>query len=91
MKIRIPASLSQRGKSGMVDLVIPSSANLRLVLAEVEKQVPGATSRIVDDSGRLRGYVNLYVNGEDVRHGDGMDTAVTESDEVLILPAISGG
>jgi molybdopterin converting factor small subunit len=91
MKVRIPASLSQRGTSGMVDLDIPPAATLRVVLAEIEKQIPGATARIVDGDGRMRGYVNLYVNGDDVRHGAGMDTAVAESDEVLILPAISGG
>jgi molybdopterin synthase sulfur carrier subunit len=45
----------------------------------------------VDDTGKLRGYVNLYVNGDDIRHGSGLDTPVVESDEVLILPAISGG
>jgi molybdopterin synthase sulfur carrier subunit len=91
MKVRVPASLSQRGRSGMVDLDIPPSATMRVVLGEIEKQIPGATDRIVGADGRLRGYVNLYVNGEDVRHGAGLDTPVSEADEVLILPAISGG
>jgi molybdopterin converting factor small subunit len=75
----------------MVNLEIPAAATVRAVLAEIEKQVPGATARIIDADGRVRGYVNLYVNGDDVRHGAGMETPVAESDEVLILPAISGG
>ena len=91
MKVRVPASLSQRGQSGMVNLDVPDSATLRAVLDEIEKQIPGAANRIVDGEGRIRGYVNLYVNGDDVRHGAGIETPVTEADEVLILPAISGG
>jgi molybdopterin synthase sulfur carrier subunit len=91
MKVRVPASLNQRGQTGMVNLEIPPAATVRVVLDEIDKQIPGASGRIVDAEGRLRGYVNLYVNGEDVRHGAGMETPVTESDEVLILPAISGG
>jgi molybdopterin converting factor small subunit len=62
-----------------------------MVVDEIDKQIPGASARIVDDSGHIRGYVNLYVNGDDVRGGAGMNTPVSESDEVLILPAISGG
>ena len=91
MKVRVPASLGQRGQSGMVNLDVPAAATLRTVLGEIEKQIPGAANRIVDGEGRIRGYVNLYVNGDDVRHGAGIETPVTEADEVLILPAISGG
>jgi molybdopterin synthase sulfur carrier subunit len=91
MIVRLPASLSLSGRSGMVDVEVPASATLRTVLDEIEKRIPGATERVLDSSGRLRGFVNLYVNGDDVRHGAGMDTPVSEADEVLILPAISGG
>ena len=91
MIVRLPASLSQSGKSGMVDLEVAPATTLRGLLTEIERQVPGATKRIIDDSGKLYGFVNLYVNGNNVRHGDGMETVVSERDEVLILPAISGG
>ncbi len=43
------------------------------------------------DEGELRRFVNLYVNGDDVRHGDGLQTAIDEDDEISILPAVSGG
>jgi molybdopterin synthase sulfur carrier subunit len=46
--------------------------------------------RLLED-GELRRFVNLYVNGDDVRHGEGLDTQVDEDDEISILPAVSGG
>lgn len=91
MIVRLPASLSESGKSGMVDVDIPPAGTLRAVLVEVDKQVPGATAKILDGDGELYRFVNLYVNGDDVRQGAGIDTQVSEDDEILILPAISGG
>lgn len=91
MIVRLPATLRQSGRPGMLDLQIPPAATVRLVLAEIEKQLPGATARIVGDDGKLHRFVNLYVNGDDIRHGSGVDTPVVEGDELLILPAISGG
>jgi molybdopterin synthase sulfur carrier subunit len=91
MKVRLPATLTQNGQPGMVDLEVPQSATLRSVLDQVEARIPGATQRILDGEGRLYRYVNIYLNGDDVRHGGGLDTQVEEGDEVLILPAISGG
>ena len=46
--------------------------------------------RLLED-GELRRFVNLYVNGDDVRHGDGLETAIGDEDEISILPAVSGG
>ena len=91
MLIKLPAALAQGGKPGTVELQVPARATLGALLEELEKSVPGATRKIVTEEGRLYGYVNLYVNGDDVRHGDGLGTRVSEDDEVLILPAISGG
>ena len=48
-------------------------------------------SRIADDSGELRRFVNVYLKGEDIRFLDGLDTAVSDGDEVTILPAVAGG
>lgn len=49
------------------------------------------SDQLLDDDGELRRFVNLYVNGDDVRHGDGLDTPIEEDDEVSVLPAVSGG
>lgn len=46
--------------------------------------------RLMED-GELRRFVNLYVNGDDIRHGEGLETTIGEHDEVSILPAVSGG
>lgn len=91
MIVRLPASLSKSGKPGMVDMEVPAGATLRAVLDEVERRLPGATAKLLDADGKPHRYVNLYVNGDDIRYGAGVDTPVTERDEILILPAVSGG
>lgn len=91
MKVRLPATLTQNGKPGLVDFEVTEATTLRAVLDRVETQVPGSTKKILDGEGRLYRYVNIYLNGDDVRHGGGIDTQVKEGDEILILPAISGG
>ena len=47
--------------------------------------------RLLDDGGELRRFVNIYVNGEDVRFLDGLTTALKDGDEVSIVPAVAGG
>ena len=47
--------------------------------------------RLADGDGQLRRFVNVYVDGEDIRFGDGLDTPVADSQEVQILPAVAGG
>ena len=91
MRIKLPAALSQSGTPGIVEVEVPAQSTVGSLLAGLSDQVPGATKKILDDNGALYRYVNLYVNGDDVRHGAGLDTPVSETDEVLILPAISGG
>ena len=48
-------------------------------------------TRISDESGGLRRFVNVYLKGEDIRFLEGLDTAVSDGDEVTILPAVAGG
>ncbi len=48
-------------------------------------------SRLADDDGGLRRFVNVYLKGEDIRFLDGLDTTVSDGDEVTILPAVAGG
>ncbi len=91
MLVRVPASLRRTGLAGALELDIPASATLRSVLDEVERRIPGARAKLLDPEGRLYRYVNVYVNGVDVRFEGGLGTEVREGDEVLILPAISGG
>jgi molybdopterin converting factor small subunit len=70
---------------------VPAAATVRSVLDELDQRLPGLVGKLLDGEGRLYGYVNIYVNGDDVRQGGGMQTAVKEGDEIMVLPAISGG
>ena len=64
---------------------------LRDVIASMEAQYPGVKARLCDDQGEIRSFVNMYVNGEDVRFLDGLGTSVSSGDEVSIVPAVAGG
>jgi sulfur-carrier protein len=60
------------------------------VLDALYEQFAELRERIADDAG-LRRFVNVYIGGEDIRFLDGLDTAVSDGDEVTILPAVAGG
>ena len=60
-------------------------------MQDVESRHPGLKERICDDAGKVRRFVNLYVNGEDIRFLSSLDTPVKEGDEISIVPAIAGG
>jgi molybdopterin synthase sulfur carrier subunit len=64
---------------------------LSAVIEDLERQFPGIKERILDEAGELRRFVNVYVNQEDVRFLQGLKTALKETDEVSIVPAIAGG
>ena len=51
----------------------------------------GIKARLCDETGELRHFVNIYVNGEDIRYLDGIETSLSNSDEVSIVPAVAGG
>jgi sulfur-carrier protein len=91
MLVRLPATMRRQGQPGSIEVELAASGTLRGVLDQLEQQVPGLTARVLTADGRLHGYVNLYVNGDDIRHGAGLDTTVQDGDELVILPAISGG
>lgn len=61
------------------------------ILDELDQRYPGLRARLCEDSGRLRRFFNVYVDGEDVRFLDDLDTKVPDGAEVAIIPAISGG
>lgn len=61
------------------------------VLRNLDDSYPGLRSRICEPDGRLRRFVNIFVNGEDVRSLDGVNTPVKSGDEIGIVPAVAGG
>lgn len=87
--VRLPGAL--RDAAGGKAKVEATGRTLRDVIADVDRRHPGFRGRILDESGRLRTYVNVYVGDEDVRAGGGVDAAVPDGAEVMIIPAMAGG
>ena len=68
-----------------------SGSTINEVIDNLEQQYPGVKSRLCDESGQIKRYVNVFVNDEEIRALQGADTAVSEKDEVSIVPAMAGG
>ena len=66
-------------------------ANVLETIDALDAKFPGIKERLCDDSGDLRYFVNIYINGEDVRFLQGLETATKAGDEVSIVPAVAGG
>jgi molybdopterin converting factor small subunit len=88
IEVRIPTIL--RTYTDGAKTVEGSGDTLRALIADLDARHPGIADRIVDDAG-LRRFVNVYLNDEDVRFLDGIDTAVADGDSVTVLPAVAGG
>jgi molybdopterin synthase sulfur carrier subunit len=80
-----------RGLTGNQSKVQASGGNLLDCISSLESSFPGMKDRLMDESGQLRRFVNVYINGEDVRFSDGLETGVKDNDEVSIVPAVAGG
>ena len=87
--VRIPTPL-RRLTNGQ-DKVDVDSNTLGGVIDAMNEQYPGIRERICDDQGQLRNFVNVYINGEDVRFLQGLETPTTAGDEVSVVPAVAGG
>jgi molybdopterin synthase sulfur carrier subunit len=61
------------------------------MINNLENNYPGFKERLLDENGDLRYFVNIYLNGEDVRFLRGLDTSTNSGDEVSIVPAVAGG
>jgi sulfur-carrier protein len=89
ISVRIPTPL--RKFTGGAESVTASGATVAAIVQDVEGRHPGLKERICDDAGKVRRFVNVYVNGEDIRFLSSLDTAVKDGDEISIVPAIAGG
>ena len=88
-KVRIPGSL--RAQVGGESTVEVDGATVEEVLDRLTTEHPGIRGRLLDDDGRLRRFVNIFVDDEDIRHRDGLRTPVGPGQQVSILPAVAGG
>jgi molybdopterin synthase sulfur carrier subunit len=87
--VRIPTPL--RKLTNEQDIVEGDGETLAEMIDGLETSFPGLKERLCDETGDLRRFVNVYVNGEDVRFADGVGTKLSGGDEVSIVPAVAGG
>ena len=71
--------------------VAASGGTLADLLSDLDERYPGLKERICEDDGQIRRFVNVFVNGDNVRDGQGAATALKPGDEVGIIPAMAGG
>ncbi len=88
-QVRIPTPL--RRYTGGADAVSVEGATVGAVVDDMERNHPGIKERLCDEAGQVRRFVNIFVNGDDIRSLNDLDTPVGEGDEVAIVPAIAGG
>ncbi len=88
VKVRIPTQL--RTLTGGSSEVTADGGTVGDIIGDLERRFPGIAERLVS-AGELRRFVNLYVDGEDVRFLQGLDTSVNAGADVAIIPAVAGG
>ena len=87
--VRVPSIL--RPTVGGERTVTAQGATLRELIEDVERRHPGFAGQLLEPSGEQRQFVNIYINDEDVRYLQGLQTPVAEGDVISILPAVAGG
>ena len=88
-KVRIPTPL--RKLTNNEEVVEINAANVADAIGELQTRFPGIKERLVDETGAVRRFVNVYVNEEDIRFLQNQQTALKDGDEISIIPAIAGG
>jgi len=87
--VKLPTQL--RASAGGDASVAVSGATVGAALDDLYGQHPALKQSLCNDDGTLRRFVNVYVDGEDIRFGDGLDTPVSDGAELQVLPAVAGG
>jgi sulfur-carrier protein len=89
VRVRVPTPL-RRFTAGNGE-VIAAGASLKDIINDLESRHPGMRDRLLDEKGEIRRFVNIYVNGDDVRFLDQLNSSVKDGDDISIVPAIAGG
>ena len=89
VRVRVPTPL--RKFTNGADEVNAQGNNVRSLVEDLERKFPGIKERICDDGGKIRRFVNVYVNGDDIRFLQNLETTLKEGDNISIVPAIAGG
>ena len=89
VQVLIPTPLQKfTNEEASVDL---DASNVDGLIEALEGRYPGIKGRLCDEGGKLRRFLNGYVNGEDIRFLDNQTTSLSDGDEVSIVPAVAGG
>lgn len=88
-RVRIPTPL-RRFTSGAEE-VSAGGATVAVMIEDLEHNHPGLKERLCDEAGKVRRFVNIFVNGDDIRFLNNLETTIKDGDEVSIVPAIAGG
>jgi molybdopterin synthase sulfur carrier subunit len=89
VRVRVPTPLRKFTQGA--DEVNAQGRNIRSIVEDLEKNYPGIKERICDETGKVRRFVNVYVNGDDIRFLQNLETSLKEGDNISIVPAIAGG
>ena len=89
VKVRIPAPLQKLTNNKQE--VESQAGTIRELVINLERQFPGIKDRLLDENGKIRRFINFYVNDEDIRFLKQDETPLSDGAEVSIIPAIAGG
>lgn len=87
--VRVPGPL-RRLTNGSSEVHV-EGGTVSQALQDLETKYPGFHERLYDGSGQLRQFINIYLNDSDIRFGQGLETPVSENDDLSIVPAVAGG
>lgn len=91
MKISVTIPTPLRQLTAQQDTVEVEATSVREMVENLEKQYAGLRERLLDENGQVRRFINIYINGEDIRFLQDIETSLKGGDEVSIVPAIAGG
>jgi len=90
IRVRLTAQLKDWTR-GVSEVRFERAENLRTALKLLDEEFPNIGQRILDDQGRIRNHVNVFVNSSNARELDSEETRLTDGDVIYILPSIAGG
>ncbi|MBD0292364.1 MAG: MoaD/ThiS family protein [Jiangellaceae bacterium] len=92
VSVRVPTILrTYTGGQSDVSVSLDDGATLVDVVAALDASYPGIGQRVLDDAGKIRRFVNVYVNDDDVRFASGLQTPTPDGSKVSVIPAVAGG
>lgn len=89
--VRIPSYLAEFARGQTALTLETAGTSVRSLLAALWEQYPALRDRVVDEQNEVRQHINIFVGEDAIRHANGLDTPVSANDEIMIVPAVSGG